>query len=69
MGAASDDPVEGSVFTSSVDVGRLFLPLIVFEEARVSDGIYIDMARGTSGGLEEGVMPFIIGFMRGEEEL
>jgi len=67
-GAAPDDPIEGSVFASSVDVGRLLFPLIVLEEVRVGDGVYIDMVRGTSGGSEEGVMPFIIGFVRGKEE-
>jgi len=67
-GATLNDPIEGSVFASSVDVGRLLFPLIVLEEARVGDGVHVDVARGTSGG-SEGVVPFIIGFMRGEEEL
>jgi len=53
---------------SSVDVGGLFLPLVVLEEARICDGIYINMARRASGGFEEGVVSFVVNFVRGEEE-
>jgi len=67
-GTASYNSVEGSVFVGSVDVSRLFLPLVEFEEARVSDGIYVYVARGTSGGFEEGVVSFVIDFVGSEEE-
>jgi len=40
-GTASYDSVEGSVFAGPVDVGRLFFPLVEFEEAGVCDGIYV----------------------------
>jgi len=68
MGTASDDSMEGSVFTSSVDVGGFFLPLVVLEEARICDGIYVNVARRASGGFEEGVVSFVVDFVRGEEE-
>ena len=67
-GTALDDSMKGSVFTSSVDVGGLFLPLVVLEEARVCDGVYVNVARRASGGFEEGVVSFVVNFMRGEEE-
>jgi len=66
--AASDNSMEGSVFTSSVNVGGLFLPLVVLKEAGIFDGVYVDVARRASGGFEEGVVSFIVGFVRGEEE-
>jgi len=53
---------------NSVDVGRLFLPLVVFEEARISDGIHVNVARGACGGSEEGVVLLVVNFMRGEEK-
>jgi len=68
MGSASYDSVKGSVFASPVDVSEFLLPLVVFEEARVSDGIHIYVARGASGGFKEGVVSFIVDFMGGEEE-
>jgi len=69
VGTASYDSMEGSVFASSVDIGRFFLPLVVLEEARIGDGIYINVARRTSGGFEEGVVPLVVNFMGGEEKL
>ena len=60
--------MEGSVFASSVDVGRLFLPLVKFEEAGVSDCVHVDMARGACRGSEEGVVSFVVDFMRGKKE-
>jgi len=68
VGTASDDSMEGSIFAGSVDVGGLFLPLVVFEEMGVCDGIYIYMTRGVSGRFEEGVVLLIISFVGGEEE-
>ena len=53
---------------SSVDVGGLFLPLVVLEEARICDGIYVNVAGGVSGGFVEGVVLFVVDFVRGEEE-
>jgi len=60
--------VERSVFAGSVDVGGLFLPLVEFKEARVGDGIHVNVARGVCGGLEEGVVSFVVDFVRGKEE-
>jgi len=60
--------VEGSVFTGSVNVSGFFLPLVVLEEARVHDGIYIYVVRGTSGGFEKGVVSFVVDFVGGKEE-
>jgi len=68
VGTTSYDSVEGSVFTGSVNVSGFFLPLVVFEEVRVHDGIYIYMARGTSGGFEKGVVSFVVDFVGGKEE-
>jgi len=68
VGTASDDSVKGSVFTSPVDIGGFFLPLVKFEEAGVSDCVYIDMVRRVCRGSEEGVVSFVVDFMRGEEE-
>ena len=42
--------------------------MVVLEEVRIGDGIHINMVRGTSGGFEEGVVSFVVDFMRGEEE-
>ena len=67
-GTTSDNSMEGSVFMGSVDVGGFFFPLVVLEEARISDGIYVNMARRASGGFKEGVMLFIVNFVGGEEE-
>ena len=64
-----NNSIEGSVFVGSVYVGRLLFPLVVFKEVGVSDGIDVYMARGASGRSEEGVMLFVISFMRGKEEL
>ena len=61
--------MESSVFTGSVDVGGLFLPLIEFKEVGVGDSVHVNVARGVRGGLEEGVVSFVVDFMRGEEEL
>ena len=68
MGTTSDNLMEGSVFVSSVDVGGLFLPMVEFKEARVGDSIYVNVVRGACGGLKEGVVLFVVGFMRGEKE-
>ena len=68
VGATSNDSVEGSIFAGSVDVGGFFFPLVVLEEARICDGVYINVARGASGGFKEGVVSFIVDFMGGEEE-
>ena len=68
VGAASNDSMEGSVFVGLVDVGGFLFPLVVLEEARISDGIYIDVARRASGGFKEGVVSFVVDFMGGEEE-
>jgi len=67
-GTASYDLVEGSVFASSVDVGGLFFPLVVLEEVRICDGICVYVARGASGGFEEGVVSFVVDFVGGKEE-
>jgi len=68
VGTALDDLMEGFVFTSSIDVGGFFFPLVVLEEARIGDGIHVNVARGTSGGFEEGVVSFVIDFVGGKEE-
>jgi len=68
-GTTSDDSMEGSVFASSVDMGRFFLPLVVLEEMRISDGIHVDVVRRASGGFKEGVVPLVVDFVGGEEEL
>jgi len=68
MGTTSYDSVEGSVFAGSVNICRFFLPLVVFEEARIGDGVYVYVTRGASGGLKEGVVSFVVYFMGGEEE-
>jgi len=60
--------MEGSIFAGLVDVSGFFFPLVIFKETRISNGIYVNMARGASGGFEEGVVSFVIGFVGGEEE-
>jgi len=53
---------------SSVDVDGFLFPLVVLEEAGISDGIYVDMTRRTSGRFEEGVVPFVVNLVGSEEE-
>ena len=67
-GTASYNSVEGSVFTSSINVCGFFFPLVILEEARICDGIHIYMARGTSGGFKEGVVSFVVDFVGSKEE-
>jgi len=67
-GSASYDSVKGSVFASPVNVCGLLFPLVVFEEARVSDGVHVYVTRGASGGFKEGVVSLIVDFVGGEEE-
>ena len=50
---ASNNSVESSVLAGSVDVRGFFLPLIVFEETGVSDGVHVYVTRGASGGFKE----------------
>ena len=67
-GTASDDSVEGSVFSCSVDVCGFFLPLIIFEESRICDSVYVYVARGTSWGFKERVVSLIVDFVGGEKK-
>ena len=50
MGSTSDDSVEGLVCICMRQELGFFFPSIVFEESRISDGIDIDMLRGSVVG-------------------
>ena len=67
-GTASNNSVEGSVFSCSVDVCGFFLPLIIFEESRICDSVYVYVARGTSWGFKERVVSLIVDFVGGEKK-
>ena len=67
-GTASNNSMEGSVFACSVDVCGLFLPFIIFEEARIGDGVYVYVTRGASGGFKERVVSFVVDFVGGEKK-
>ena len=43
--------------------------MVVLEEAGISDGIYVDVARRASGRFKEGVVPLVVDFVGGKEEL
>jgi len=65
---ASYDSVEGSVFTSSINVRGFFLPLVVLKEARICDGVHVYMTRGTSGSSKESVVSLVVDLVGGEEK-
>lgn len=66
--AITDDSLNGLEFPCSIDESKLFFPLIIFRKARVSDGIYINMARGSGEGSAGRVVSFDIDFVGDEKE-
>ena len=67
MGAASDNPVDGTVLSGTTYVFILCLPVIVGEEVLVGDGVYVNVSWGFDRGSGEvGLVAFGVGGERKE---